>query len=234
MKKRAQLPWIIEDDTLKTPEHDAMVIHLLNTSNVKLLIPRLAEFLDEAGAVVRLEEYHRLYFEGRTLGDLINDGIWQCLHSHTYPTFIKTEVCLTVMEERRAEEARKNWAQAQEDFDAVREGELEPRKLKISSEVPIYNGKQFIIGYWDICIMPINPESRGNYFTKLWRGNTPHPYFIEVKPTIRSFGETLRQIQTYKAYTHGHICLFTNDARFKNEFETQDITVLLGNSLLKK
>lgn len=64
-------------------------------------------------------------------------------------------------------------------------------------------------------------------------------YFIECKPTIRSFGETLRQLNLYKstlekAYTRQQLnfkdntrfILFTPDLQFKDAFESQGILVI--------
>lgn len=86
--------------------------------------------------------------------------------------------------------------------------------LKIESEYPIMS-KQFIIGYIDIFITPTPITCTSKH------------YAIEVKPTISSFGETLRQLNTYRQYLHNtKIFLFTCDMGFKSAFESQGITVL--------
>ena len=57
----------------------------------------------------------------------------------------------------------------------------------------------------------------------------PRRIYIEVKPKIDSFGATLRQINTYQRLvrgSNGNIYLFTEDLRFKEEFESQDIKVI--------
>lgn len=106
--------------------------------------------------------------------------------------------------------------------------------LKISSEVPLNNYNKFIIGYWDVVVeFPQVAGERGVYsfFDHI---NTV--IYIEVKPIIASFGETLRQLNTYKNYLsesngygdrfRNHVCLYTYDTRFKDAFESQGITVL--------
>lgn len=92
-------------------------------------------------------------------------------------------------------------------------------RWEIRSEVPITNGRgEFIQGYWDIVI--------GQVFVSGILGY----YFVECKPTIDSFGKTLRQINTYKNNLdweyHKNIFLFTPDIRFKDAFESQGIKVI--------
>jgi hypothetical protein len=53
-------------------------------------------------------------------------------------------------------------------------------------------------------------------------------FYIECKPNITSFGETLRQIQLYRSAVakDSPFILFTPDVRFKKHFESQNITVI--------
>ena len=71
-----------------------------------------------------------------------------------------------------------------------------------------------------------------------------HEYYIECKPTINSFGETLRQLRTYQNHIQRYSArynprenhqlfpskweyiLFTPDLRFKDAFESQGIKVI--------
>lgn len=114
--------------------------------------------------------------------------------------------------------------------------------VKIESEVPIVSGyNRFIIGYWDVVVtiedLFLLPEGiwvykeRGNIQATHVDKHPKFRIFIEVKPTIRSFGETLRQLNTHREYVnidskYTHVCLYTNDTTFKREFESQGITVL--------
>lgn len=105
-------------------------------------------------------------------------------------------------------------------------------ELLIKSEVPITATNGFLVGYTDIEInFNINTFQQDNI--QMWHDNQeqnisfPVRIFIEVKPTIKSFGETLRQLNTYKHYLHtDEIYLFTADLRFKEAFESQGIKVL--------
>ena len=116
------------------------------------------------------------------------------------------------------------------------------RVVKIESEVPIVSGhNRFIIGYWDIVVtiegLFLLPEGVWTYKESGDIQAThvdKHPkfrIFFEVKPTVRSFGETLRQLNTYREYVgtnekYTHVCLYTYDTTFKRAFESQGIAVL--------
>jgi hypothetical protein len=102
-------------------------------------------------------------------------------------------------------------------FDVLKE--IPPgRNINIYSEVPITHPRQpnFIIGYWDVVI---SLEYSGEVC------------FIECKPSIDSFGATLRQLNTYREYLYppslkACMYLFTPDVRFKDAFESQGIKVI--------
>lgn len=122
------------------------------------------------------------------------------------------------------------------------------RDISIASEVPIIGYNKFIIGYWDIVIEFQIPYYRSNNFL-FWQGIeqdgdkivsgtisgvpkyiiTSKPIFIEVKPMIRSFGETLRQLKTYHSFVPnaiGSTYLLTVDVKFRVAFESQGINVV--------
>lgn len=108
---------------------------------------------------------------------------------------------------------------------------LDLPKMKILSEVPIETNNRFIVGYWDIVIRLYREGysySIKGYKDLFYDNHIPKVIYIEVKPEVRSFGETLRQLNTYKSQekTHGDIYLFTPDLRFKEQFEGQGIKVI--------
>ncbi len=58
-------------------------------------------------------------------------------------------------------------------------------------------------------------------------------YFIEIKPKIKNFGTTLRQLKLYISYGYeGRAYLLTEDQRFNEEFENQGIKVINPNKRL--
>lgn len=104
--------------------------------------------------------------------------------------------------------------------------------INIKSEVPITAQNGFLVGYADIQIIANTEKFRSNNLDMYWNNKAgslifPSVKYIEVKPTIKSFGETLRQLNTYKHYLHTEdLYLFTTDLRFKDAFESQGIKVL--------
>lgn len=55
---------------------------------------------------------------------------------------------------------------------------------------------------------------------------------IEVKPKIKSFGETLRQINTYRDFDpHAFYIIYSPDSRFKEAFELQGISFVTPSDL---
>jgi len=92
--------------------------------------------------------------------------------------------------------------------------EIEDSRIDIDSEVPITTKNDYIIGYIDIAI---------SY--KL-RDRPDRILFVEVKPKIKSFGETLRQIKTYKTYRHFNYIIYSPDTAFRGAFETQGIPII--------
>lgn len=140
--------WKLDDETLKTPRHDEMVIWLLNKTNIKKILPPLHENFDET-----LDKY-----------------------------------------------------------------------IRIESEVPITTHNKFIVGYWDIVV---SVRTKDNLLSA----------YIEVKPTVVSFGATLRQIKTYQQYIYmsvGNTYLFTDNMRFKDAFESQGIKVISAEEMYKQ
>lgn len=159
--------WKLDDEQLKTPKHDEMVLYLLNKDNLFALIDRKPKQEIRFGNV-----YGRSFIETKQLRRKIH---------------YKNEV------------------------------------FEIISESPIKAQNGFLIGYWDIeVIIAEKTEGYNEYLIET--------YYVEVKPKITSFGETLRQLNTYRSYLadfeRENIYLFTEDLRFKDAFESQGIKVI--------
>lgn len=100
----------------------------------------------------------------------------------------------------------------------------------VEVERPICSGK-FVIGFIDVVISKREPLCRykksSNEIVIEW-GQGPERMFIEVKPTIASFGEVMRQIKHYQSFEnsiHTKYAIFSPDHRFKAHFEDQGIAV---------
>lgn len=89
--------------------------------------------------------------------------------------------------------------------------------LEIKLEVPVYSDhlRKFIVGFLDAVIMF---EYKGKYYK----------FCIEIKSNIDSFGETLRQINTYKNYVEHRsrfVIICPND-KYISAFKSQDIQLI--------
>jgi len=192
--------WKLNDDMLSTPEHDNMVLWLLdyiNTSRVLIL----EKYQFRVKKICGDDAYSRFV-------DRLNDTMSQ---------------------------------------------------FTIDSEVPITANNGFLVGYCDVVVslkkiftdefyydryfgfedFIRNVQVRGALIGNecMWCDLINHhiskPKYIEVKPKIKSFGETLRQLRTYKHYLNVQdIYLFTKDMRFKDAFESQGISVIDANQFM--
>ncbi len=97
----------------------------------------------------------------------------------------------------------------------------------VEAEHPVKNGS-YIVGFIDIAIRIRYASLRRS----AEQGKAEYKFssaddcvFIEVKPKIESFGETMRQINMYREYAYGKYAIFTPDHRFKDAFESQGIKV---------
>lgn len=112
--------------------------------------------------------------------------------------------------------------------------------FKVEPEYVVKTESGFIIGYIDIkasfyaneipewkILQPnftsndnikITPEAR-------FENNDKLNFYIEIKTSITSFGETLRQINTYKSVCPGNYLLVTPKTPFKDAFEQNGVQV---------
>ena len=73
------------------------------------------------------------------------------------------------------------------------------------------------------------PECDSNDVVKFPVDHQQHysRYFIEIKPHIKNFGATIKQLKLYISYGfEERAYIFTKDLRYKEEFEDQGIKVI--------
>jgi hypothetical protein len=211
--------WKLDDETLKTPKHDEMVLWLLNVENIYKILPKLCnERYYRFESDTDYESFH--FFKDVEFGR-DEDGksnFWKAIQEKDYS-------CKVVPNQRKEE-----WKKYIDDYHTIGYNgyNLRDLSLKISSEVPISTSSKFIVGYWDIVIEKKTVFSSLRYFYLQHKTGESNIY-IEVKPRIDSFGATLRQLRTYQEYAPdsvGNTYLFTDDLRFKEAFESQGIQVI--------
>ncbi|EKQ52318.1 MAG: hypothetical protein B655_1900 [Methanobacterium sp. Maddingley MBC34] len=160
--------WKIDDEQLKTPEHDDLLIWLLKKENLKKIITKKdpeAIHWDWENVKIHAEEYI-IAENGYRVGapDII----------FSIPRY-SSDKCQT-----------------------------NPINKNISPN----------------CVMNAGYNSHDHY-------QHYSRYFIEIKPEIKNFGTTLRQLKLYISYGYeGRAYLLTADQRFIEEFENQGIKVI--------
>jgi len=227
----------LEDTELSTPKHDELVLQLLNPKNAVKFLTLLG--YDENAWKYQLD------------GDIRHlDENWDPISNYHDRNHTSDDLDFLYME---AEETMEH--DAEDMFKKVRSTTLHDFP-SIKSEVPIQTGyNKFIVGYVDVSIwMTLNclsaaksnlfeySNTNGTIYRRIARDLRVYNesylnqdqilVYIEVKPTIRSFGETLRQINTYRACTEGAIyCIYSPDTHFKNAFESQGIKLITPSDL---
>ena len=199
--------WKLDDTTLKTPKHDEMVIWLLNKTNICSIFPKY-----EQTKLSLLTGENKFLVDFWRETDFENEIFWNELAE---------KKCNS---EKVPEDLKADWKYIIDDYHTI----PKTYPFRISSEVPLTTATSFIVGYWDIIITVEAVYSEFELFRKGYSRRCA-PKYIEVKPTIDSFGATLRQLRTYQEYERnaiGNTYLFTPDLRFKDAFESQGIMVI--------
>ena len=96
------------------------------------------------------------------------------------------------------------------------------KDFTIEAQSIIKTDDDVLVGFHDIVIKSTGCVGQKPNTKRIFK------MYIEVKPFIKSFTQTMKQINTYKLYTphDGNFCLFTLDMRYEEAFESQGITVL--------
>jgi len=232
----------LDDETLTTPEHDKMILDLLDKEYIlRLPINTLHNIISDKSIFM---------YNGNEKPLLVE-----------YPNFnIVFPSSISSINRKTIEDVFINWDTQIAEF---RDTDIE---INILSESPILKGNS-IIGYWDIVLnikrphmIITNPGYHDYHLYKTsadyWKTqignhtfcNTGDRYTknsvdylcsggkevyksicIEVKPKISSFGATLRQLNKYAEYGRvpkNDIYLYTPDTTFKDAFENQGFKVI--------
>jgi hypothetical protein len=194
--------WKLDDEQLKTPKHDELVLELLNSEYLERIIPdspndylskergeqyaTLATFppfhyyLNKKPPVIQTE----VPIQNKT-GFLI--GYWDIVAAYNIRMYVEAQC-----------------------------GNMDEYDWRILDRC--YNQPESVIGKYQPQFVDVSWSSYTIQANK--RIN------IEVKPTISSFGATIRQINTYRLYSDGLIYLYTGDRKFDDAFESQGIHVI--------
>jgi len=241
--------WKLEDGDLSTPQHDELVLQLMNKANAVEFIKRLG--YDENCYTYTTSYCYPKYSPIYT--------------AHLYPRNYK--YTSELMEEfdcflRNAHSSISTiGAKMFEEYIKNKHCPV----IDVLCEVPLQSSyNQFIIGYVDVRynvrnfestfniktdeeyeykdkfygsahegIIKVRPEGQIKVSNKsLSRLGDEISINIEVKPKIKSFGETMRQINTYKEFDkYPMYVIYSPDVRFKAAFESQGVKFITPSDL---
>lgn len=225
--------WRLSDETLTTPKHDEMVIWLLNPNNIiSLFGVEYDEIYTRMGLKIKYEhpDYGIVTFSVKDhLNTAENEIFIQCLNYENVK-------CVDVLSKLKIPASIiKHWSEIQNEHEKNKEDFN--NHIVIKSEVPLFGGNKFIIGYVDIIVGFKNKITKTDHLNIMFEYEAIPKKYIEVKTNIKSFGQTLRQLRTYESFlpenkqrhatNNVQMCLFTADSTFKKAFESQGIEVLI-------
>jgi hypothetical protein len=226
--------WKLDDEQLTTPRHDEIVIDILtNGPSIfnKFKLPTNIKSYYE------IFEYYESSHSEKEKNWAFNRRIASCATIPNHELYIKDDYGNT------------KHSFSFENTDALVEvsngniNSIIPTP-QILSEVPLSARNGFLVGFLDVLIKTPTVEEThfriidvgvGRYKYELCQHvSIPENLLgIEVKPNIVSFGQTLRQLNTYREYFKGKLMLCTDDTKFKEAFESQGIQVINTGDISK-
>lgn len=93
-------------------------------------------------------------------------------------------------------------------------------------EYPIMGYNNYNVGFVDLYIKLVKEIPCGDldFILPEWK-EIPHNFYFEIKPEIKSIGETIRQVNFYRSHQKGTYVIVTKTKGLKELFEEQDIYV---------
>ncbi len=240
--------WLEEKD-LKTPIHDEMV--LWTFTNAEKVIEQLSLF---PSSPQKIQRRFRLK-EDRNYGREDLDAEWDWSPgtlkiSEEYKKELDKEVveCNKDLEDGwEKERALSNLKYANDNLKKVQASkkqieedyrifnkELKEKKLFLFDKKIEFNLSQpngWNIGFIDLMVHVIPNIIKNDSFEEIFEDNKKdysdgERIFFEIKPEVKSIGETMRQINFYRKYTRGAFVLVTKTKGLKEIFKTQDVYVV--------
>lgn len=214
-----------KDSELSTPAHDDIFCWLFDKENA-------LQMLLELGLLERQDatRIHRPLIENNGYYGCDWSWVsWTCSGHCNYNGYKACSNCYNSSEDELAYSISKNIQFYKENI----EGLFSAKDLiKVSGEMPILNGK-YTIGFVDATVK-VKPEyylERGAcFFGQVFFNfnQSQKIFYVEIKPSIPSLGELLRQINLYRSYVDDGIWIILTD-NAKDEFvkilKTQNIYV---------
>jgi len=238
--------WKLEDGDLSTPQHDELVLQLLNHKNCFKLLSFVShisewEISEEYPNIISKELVEAVKYNETNDEILLKEMIYNEFNMNTFP-IIKSEVPVTTGNNKfiigyidvqfvipieaiwEVDSGIKN-SNIFGEYKIFKKIIAHNNPLKIQYTLKYDSYSSGYISYVDRSLTEFG-EKKDIKWTKQILIN------IEVKPKIKSFGETLRQINTYRECNPNALyILYSPDARFKDAFETQGVKLITPNDI---
>jgi hypothetical protein len=215
-----------KDVDLTTPKHDEIMIELLNPP---VLIDIIIEkcFKDSTVSCTRICENYNPYTPNVYTKNT-SCGLYDDLEVKKQCPFFDKEWREKIKDCPLSVEFT-------EEYEKISKMSLNKILLQynesIQPEYVVKTDREFVIGYIDIRAKfdpTFTPDRTKWKIIKPMLSNIPETvsdFYFEIKTGITSFGETLRQINTYKTFCPGQYILVTPKTPFKEAFESNGVYV---------
>ena len=258
--KTTEKLWNLDDKQLTSPEHDAMVLWLMERENAKTLLKPLSDYKSTSGFIdsdeldiCDVDIRSEIPFQARNgfinaYGDLeihlhetVKEKYYECqVSTETLELIKNAETVGDLMQILKQKylitdfkPCLKDDYYSKYDKESFKEWRYSPNYYGVRDvlQLKLVDFFHNFTGY---------PKTMNNSDLEYWINNNNYYKFlrkdirclIEVKPFIESFGQVLRQINSYKVFWNPRgygtlsVCLFTLDTQFDSQFESQGIKVL--------
>ena len=218
------------DVDLRTPQHDAIMVWLdQELGNI---------MRKKHGREWNQSEIDRATGIMRSWIDNAKKRTQQDLNEHLAFEALPESAKRAKIDRSRYTDERKQWLlDALAEAERYTPGDIPARKLWLASKVweyPISSRKDYIVGFIDMKVivgyeveLTVTENRDRRILLPVWDTNeATETYLFEVKPTIPSVGELIRQVRLYQEYERGHYVVVSPDDRFASIIESQGIEFL--------
>jgi hypothetical protein len=210
--------WKIDDDQLSTPKHDELVLHILDPDNAE----KIFKLKEKRRSPWKFTIYSR---SDSRAEDFVNDYKESVINPDADINKLKIDSEVPIRSKSNG------YIIGYVDVKLSFRHKYNCYLYDYGSEgLKVYNNKNLSIRDLEenkyICYFEMATD---HYKVK---SDEVESYNIEVKPVIDSFGKTLRQINTYKAYEpEAKYYIYSPDTRFKAAFESQGVGFITPQDL---
>lgn len=221
-----------QDDDLRTPAHDSLMVWL-------------DQYVDSAvagwyPAALTEDETNHLLVEAKQENEkrlhdvekrMLDDRAWLDKHGSSIVTGITASI------EKKYQDSLAEYERMKTYCESWNPGPPPNRTIRIVKtwESPVMARNDFMVGFIDMKVTVQHSDVRIE--GGKWIESNPicirskDEYLFEIKPTIQSVGELIRQIRMYQQYQEGDYMVVSPDDRFASILNAQGIGFLKAPNL---